>query len=155
MDAASSSDAREWADRLRRAMVILLVSAVPLGAAVRFGELSVPAAILVLICIAAAALVPLRLPRLRDVARDGISEPRRQPVEAEMVRSVIGGLPDPVVLLDRAGRALQFNVAAAELAPALRLGEPVQSALRAPEIIATLRKALASGRVQRVDYVHH
>ena len=56
-----------------------------------------------------------------------------------MIRSVIGGLPDPVVLLDRAGRALQFNVAAAELAPALRLGEPVQSALRTPEIIATLR----------------
>ena len=43
MDAASPSDVREWADRLRRAMVILVVSAVPLGAAVRFGELSVPA----------------------------------------------------------------------------------------------------------------
>ena len=59
------------------------------------------------------------------------------------------------MVLNRAGRVLHFNAAAAELAPALRLGEPAQSALRAPEVIATLRKALASGKVQRVDYVHH
>jgi two-component system phosphate regulon sensor histidine kinase PhoR len=50
---------------------------------------------------------------------------------------------------------MHFNSAAAELAPALRPGEPAQSALRAPEIVASLRNALVSNRPQRVDFVHH
>ncbi len=143
---------REWAGRLRRATVILVVSAAVLGAFVVLGDFSAPRALFAFSCIAVAALVPWRLP---DVARTRDDAPRRQPAEAEAVRAVVAGLPDPVVVLDRAGRVLHFNAAAAELAPALRIGEPAQSALRAPEVIATLRKALASNKPQRVDYVHH
>jgi two-component system phosphate regulon sensor histidine kinase PhoR len=152
MELASPSLSREWTDRLRRATVILLVSAAVLGAFVVFGDFSIPGAILGFVCIAMASLVPWRLP---DASRVGRDQPRRQTMETEAVRAVIAGLPDPVVLLDRAGRVLHLNAAASELAPALRLGEPAQSALRAPEIIATLRKALASNKTQRVDYVHH
>ncbi len=152
MELVSPSLSREWASRLRRATVILVVSATVLGAFVVLGDFSAARALFAFACIAVATLVPWRLP---DVARTRDDEPRRQPAEAEAVRAVVAGLPDPVVVLDRAGRVLHFNAAAAELAPALRVGEPAQSALRAPEVIATLRKALASNKPQRVDYVHH
>ena len=42
------------------------------------------------------------------------------------------GMPDPAVLLDRAGRVVHHNAAAAQLAPALRKNEPAQFALRSP-----------------------
>jgi two-component system, OmpR family, phosphate regulon sensor histidine kinase PhoR len=152
MELVSPSLSREWAGRLRRATVVLVVSAAVLGAFVVLGDFSAPRALFAFACIAVATLVPWRLP---DVARARDDEPRRQPAEAEAVRAVVAGLPDPVVVLDRAGRVLHFNAAAAELAPALRVGEPAQSALRAPEVIGALRKALASNKPQRVDYVHH
>ena len=153
MDVTSSPPlSREWPDRLRRATVILVVSALVLGAFVLLGDFSAPRAIFVFVCIAVAALVPWTL---HDAVRVGPNEPRLQPVDTEVVRSIIGGLPDPVVLLDRAGRILHFNQAATELAPALRAGEPVQSALRTPEIVASLRNALVSNRPQRVDFVNH
>ncbi len=152
MELVSPSLSREWAGRLRRATVILVVSATVLGAFVLLGDFSAPRALFAFACTALATLVPWRLP---DVTRVRDDEPRRQPVEAEALRAVVAGLPDPLVVLDRAGRVLHFNAAAAELAPALRAGEPAQSALRAPEVIATLRKALALNKPQRVDYVHH
>src|SRR4051794_32734462 len=152
MELVSPSLSREWAGRLRRATVILVASATVLGAFVVLGDFSAARALFAFACIAVATLVPWRLP---DVARARDDAPRRQPVEAEAVRAVVAGLPDPVVVLDRAGRVLHFNAAAVELAPALRLGEPAQSALRAPEVIAALRKALALNKMQRVDYVHH
>jgi len=152
MELVSPLLSREWVGRLRRATVILVVSATVLGAFVVLGDFSAARALFAFACIAVATLVPWRLP---DVARARDDEPRRQPAEAEALRAVVAGLPDPVVVLDRAGRVLHFNAAAAELAPALRVGEPAQSALRAPEVIATLRKALASNKAQRVDYVHH
>jgi two-component system phosphate regulon sensor histidine kinase PhoR len=152
MELVSPTLSREWAGRLRRATVILIVSATVLGAFAALGDFSAARALFAFACIAIATLVPWRLP---DVARTRDDEPRRPPAETEAVRAVVAGLPDPVVVLDRAGRVLHFNAAAAELAPALRVGEPAQSALRAPEVIATLRRALASNKAQRVDYVHH
>lgn len=143
---------REWPDRLRRATIILVVSALVLGAFVLLGDFSLARAIFAFVCIAIAALVPWHLP---DTARINANEPRLQPIETEVVRALVASLPDPAVLLDRAGRILHFNGPAAELAPALRPGEPVQSALRTPEIVATLRKAQVSNKPQRVDYVHH
>src|SRR5947207_13762919 len=42
------------------------------------------------------------------------------------------GKPDPAVLLDRAGRVVHHNAAAAQLAPALRKNEQAQFALPPP-----------------------
>ena len=152
MELASPSLPREWAERLRRATVILVVSALVLGGLVLLGDFPVPHAVFAFACIATAALVPWRL---GDVRGTGDAKPRQRPIETAAVGAVIAGLPDPVLLLDRAGRVLHLSAAAAELSAALRIGEPAQSALRAPEIIATLRKAIASNKAQRVDYVHH
>jgi two-component system, OmpR family, phosphate regulon sensor histidine kinase PhoR len=148
----ASSLAAPWSDRIKRAAIILLVTALVLGGLVVLTDLSLARAIFAFVCIAAAALVPWQL---HDGAHARDAEPRADPVDAAVVRSLVAGLPDPSVLLDRAGRVLHFNPTASELAPALRRGELAQSALRSPEIVATLRQALATNRPQRTNYVDH
>jgi two-component system phosphate regulon sensor histidine kinase PhoR len=59
------------------------------------------------------------------------------------------------VLLDRAGRVLHLNAAAAQLAPALRKNELAQFALRSPEIITALREAIATTESRRATYLDH
>jgi two-component system phosphate regulon sensor histidine kinase PhoR len=62
-------------------------------------------------------------------------------------------MPDPAVLLDRAGRVIHLNAAAAQLAPALRKNELAQFALRSPEIITALREAIATSELRRTAYL--
>ena len=38
------------------------------------------------------------------------------------------------------------------LAPALRRGEPVSLALRMPDVVEAIRRALSSGKPQRVEF---
>ena len=77
------------------------------------------------------------------------------PVEAAAVSAVVAGMPDPAVLLDRAGRVIHLNAAAAQLAPALRKNELAQFALRSPEIITALREAIATTEPRRATYLDH
>jgi two-component system, OmpR family, phosphate regulon sensor histidine kinase PhoR len=147
-----SSIASSWPDRLRHSAIILLAAALALAALVAFGELSAPRAAAVLLCVAAAALVPWRL-------HDGVAAqadlPGTSPVEAAAVSAVVAGMPDPAVLLDRAGRVIHLNAAAAQLAPALRKNELAQFALRSPDIIAALREAIAAAEPRRATYLEH
>ncbi len=57
------------------------------------------------------------------------------------------------MLLDRAGRVIHLNAAAAQLAPALRKNELAQFALRSPEIITALREAIATTEPRRATYL--
>lgn len=75
--------------------------------------------------------------------------------QAALIGAVIGNLSDPTVLLDRDGRVLHLNALAHTLAPALRVGEPALFALRSPEIVAALRRAIASGEPQRTEFVDY
>jgi two-component system phosphate regulon sensor histidine kinase PhoR len=149
---ASSSIASSWPDRLRHSAIILLAAALALAALVAFGEVSAPRAAAVLLCVAAAALVPWRL-------HDGVAAqpdlPGTSPVEAAAVSAVVAGMPDPAVLLDRAGRVIHLNAAAAQLAPALRKNDLAQFALRSPDIIAALREAIATAEPRRATYLEH
>jgi two-component system, OmpR family, phosphate regulon sensor histidine kinase PhoR len=76
-------------------------------------------------------------------------------VETAAVSAVVAGMPDPAVLLDRAGRVIHLNAAAAQLAPALRKNELAQFALRSPEIITALREAIATSEPRRATYLDH
>ncbi len=147
----SPSPAFDWPDRLRRSAIILLVAALVLGVLVASGQLTLAYAAVGFICIGAAALVPWRLhetqPASEPVAID--------PAETAIVHALIGGMPDPAVLLDRAGRVLHLNAAASELMPALRRGEPAQFALRHPDVLTALRESLASAAPRRVSYLDH
>jgi two-component system phosphate regulon sensor histidine kinase PhoR len=151
-DAPPSSFFSPWPDRLRHSAIILLVAGLALAVLVVFGELSLGRAAAVFACIAAAALVPWRL---HDVAASREDVRGVNPVESPAVSAIVGGMPDPAVLLDRAGRVLHLNAAAAQLAPALRQNELAQFALRSPEIVTALREAIATSEPRRVNYLDH
>jgi two-component system, OmpR family, phosphate regulon sensor histidine kinase PhoR len=153
IDAPSSSTFYAlWPDRLRHAAIILLAAGLALAVLVAFGELSLIRAAAVFTCIALAALVPWRLHNAVASREDvrGVN-----PVESAAVSAVVAGMPDPAVLLDRAGRVIHLNAAAAQLAPALRRNELAQFALRSPEIISALREAIATTETRRATYLDH
>jgi two-component system phosphate regulon sensor histidine kinase PhoR len=141
-----------WPDRLRHSAIILLVAAFALAVVVVLGELSLLHASAIFVCIAAAALVPWRL---HDAVASREDVRNVNPVETAAVSAVVAGMPDPAVLLDRAGRVLHLNAAAAQLAPALRKNELAQFALRSPEIIIALREAIATSEPRRATYLDH
>src|SRR4029077_8277972 len=89
----------------------------------------------------AGALVPWRL---HDAATSREDVRGVNPVESAAVSAVVAGMPDPAVLLDRAGRVIHLNAAAAALAPAFRKNELAQFGLRSPEIISALREAIGT-----------
>ncbi len=151
IDALSSFYAL-WPDRLRHSAIILLAAGMALAVLVAFGELSPVRAAAVFLCIAAAALVPWRLHNAAASREDvqGVN-----PVESAAVGAIVAGMPDPAVLLDRAGRVIHLNAAAAQLAPALRRSELAQFALRSPEIITALREAIATAESRRTTYFDH
>ena len=151
VEAPHSSFYSPWPDRLRHSAIILLVAGLALAALVAFGELSLLRAATVFICIGAAALVPWRLHSV-VASREDV---RVNPVETAAVSAVVAGMPDPAVLLDRAGRVIHLNAAAAQLAPALRKHELAQFALRSPEIVAALREAIATSETRRATYLDH
>ncbi|MBW7975058.1 ATP-binding protein [Bradyrhizobium sp. BR 10289] len=152
IDAPSSAAAQPWSDRLRHSTIILIVAALALSVVVSLGELSVLHAVAVFLCIAVAALIPWRL---HDAAASRDETRRINPVESAAVAAVVAGMPDPAVLLDRAGRVIHLNAAAAQLAPALRRNELAQFALRSPEIITALRESIATTEPRRATYLDH
>jgi two-component system phosphate regulon sensor histidine kinase PhoR len=141
-----------WPDRLRHSAIVLLAAALSLAVVVVLGELSVVRALAIFACIAAAALVPWRL---HDAAASREDVRGVNPVESAAVSAVVAGMPDPAVLLDRAGRVIHLNAAASQLAPALRKNELAQFALRSPEIISALREAIATTETRRATYLDH
>src|ERR1043166_9334796 len=149
---ASSSIFASWPDRLRHSALILLAAGLALIALVIFDELSVPHAAVVFLCLAGAALVPWRL---HEVVAPREETPGANPVESAAVQAIVAGMPDPAVLLDRAGRVIHMNAGASQLAPALRRNELAQFALRSPDIITALREAIAPAEPRRATYVDH
>ena len=149
---ASPSMFSPWPDRLRHSAIILLAAGLALAALVLFGEISAALAAVVFVCIAGAALVPWRL---HNAAASGDEVLGINPVEAEAVSAIVAGMPDPAVLLDRAGRVIHLNAAASQLAPALRKNELAQFALRSPDIITALREAIATAEPRRTTYLDH
>jgi two-component system phosphate regulon sensor histidine kinase PhoR len=149
-DSSSSSFFAPWPDRLRHSAIILLAAGIVLSVLVTLGDLALARAVAAFICIAAASLVPWRL---HDVATSREDVRGVNPVEAAAVSAVVAGMPDPAVLLDRAGRVIHLNTAAAQLAPALRKNELAQFALRSPEIITALREAIATTEPRRATYL--
>ncbi len=125
------------------------------SAAVVFAGLAVVGALTVIYAVAGFAVVAVAaIFALRD---NGDIQRLIQPVtvaqrSSDPLRAVIAGLPDPVIALDSEGRVLALNEHARALAPALRQGEPVSLALRMPELIEAIGRALARGEDQRVEF---
>jgi two-component system, OmpR family, phosphate regulon sensor histidine kinase PhoR len=72
--------------------------------------------------------------------------------QVALIESLISGLPNPAIVLDREGRVIAFNEAAATIAPALRRGEPALITLRMPELVDAIRRATKRREPQRVEF---
>jgi two-component system phosphate regulon sensor histidine kinase PhoR len=97
-----------------------------------------------------AALIP---GRGRDQARipQSLVESDKLRTVEPLLGALLAGLPDPVIALDRAGTVLAMNERASAILPALRRNEPAFLALRMPDVVAAIRRAGATGDVQRVE----
>jgi two-component system, OmpR family, phosphate regulon sensor histidine kinase PhoR len=137
---------RPW----RGVTLVIAVAAIVCVGLVLAGALAGLHAALGFIVVAAAAVLALG-------ARGEVKRLAQQPVTVsarsdDTISAVIGGLPDPVIVLDRHGRVLALNEPARTLAPALRQGEPVSLALRMPELIEAIGRAYLQGEPQRIEY---
>jgi len=74
------------------------------------------------------------------------------PAQVLLIESLIGGLPQAAIVLDREGRVIALNEAAAAIAPALRRGEPALITLRMPELVDAIRRASKRREPQRVEF---
>jgi two-component system, OmpR family, phosphate regulon sensor histidine kinase PhoR len=131
------------------------VRTVVASAAVVFATLAIVGGLTVVYAVAGFAVVAVvAVFALRD---NGDIQRLIQPVtvaqrSGDPLRAVVAGLPDPVIALDSEGRVLALNEPARILAPALRQGEPVSLALRMPELIEAIGRALARGEDQRIEF---
>jgi len=135
--------------RSRGLRLVVVTAAIVFAGLALAGVLAVIYAIAGFAIVAAAAMVALRS------SENGVRP--AQPVavaeqSGDLLRAVVAGLPDPVIALDRDGRVLALNERVRTLAPALRQNEPVSLALRMPELIEAIGRALARGEDQRVQY---
>jgi len=73
--------------------------------------------------------------------RRGIEE-----AESQMAATIVAGLPDPLVTLDRQGRVLTVNDAAVEMVNGNWLGRDLRSIIRDPSLVETLSAVLAGAK---------
>jgi two-component system, OmpR family, phosphate regulon sensor histidine kinase PhoR len=138
-------------DRLKRARLVLIVTAVVFAALWEGGALATVPTLAGFAIIAAAVLI--RAAR-GEAARQALPRDDAPALRVgdPLVEAVLAGLPDPVVALDRHGDVVALNARASAIAPALRRGEPVSLALRVPEVLNAIRRAVAAGSSQRVEF---
>jgi two-component system phosphate regulon sensor histidine kinase PhoR len=72
--------------------------------------------------------------------------------QALLIEQLIDGFPEAAIVLDREGRVIAFNEIAISIAPALRHGEPALIALRMPELVDAIRRAIRRHEPQRVEF---
>src|SRR6266568_7247046 len=137
-------------ERLLAARGVLVAAGLLLLGFAACNLLSVVYALFGLAVIAAAAVVgpgasvPPRTGRAPEIPGPGIG--------TSWIETLIGKLPDPVIVLDRDGRVVAFNAQASAMAPALGRGEAVSLALRVPEVVEAIRLAGAGAGAQRVEF---
>jgi two-component system, OmpR family, phosphate regulon sensor histidine kinase PhoR len=136
------------AKRWRDGRLVIVAAALVFAALAIAGMLAAAYAFAGFAIVGAAAIVAVR---------SGAENSRfAQPVAIsehgdDLLRAIVAGMPDPVVALDPDGRVLALNDRARVLAPALRQGEPVSFALRMPDLIEAISRAM-TGDEQRVVY---
>jgi two-component system phosphate regulon sensor histidine kinase PhoR len=104
---------------------------------------------------AIVAVATLMAIEIRFASRGMVIDPtpRLVPAAADPTAglvALIDALPEPALLVDRAGTLIAGNVPAAAIFGRIRSGEPISFTVRNPQIIEAIRTA-AGGRTQRFD----
>jgi two-component system phosphate regulon sensor histidine kinase PhoR len=150
-DSGRGTRSGPWFDRLKRARLVLIVAAAVFAVLWETGALAGKPTLAAFAIIAVAVLIRAASGETARQASPREDSPALR-VGDPLVEAVLAGMPDPVVALDRHGDVVALNARASEIAPALRRGEPVSLALRVPEVLDSIRRAVATGRSQRVEF---
>src|SRR5579863_7956199 len=150
-DSEGDTRSSRWMDRFRRARLVLFVEAVVFAVLWESGALAATPTLAAFAVIALAVLIRAVSGETARRALPSDSAPGLR-VGDPLVEAVLAGMPDPVVALDRHGDVVALNARASAIAPALRRGEPVSLALRVPEVLDSIRRAVATGSSQRVEF---
>jgi two-component system phosphate regulon sensor histidine kinase PhoR len=86
---------------------------------------------------------------MRGSARDGAGLYQNDPV----LSALIDTLPEAIFVIDSGAHVAAANPAAHAILPALRLGEPLARALRAPDVLDALDRVLAGGRAEKALWI--
>jgi two-component system, OmpR family, phosphate regulon sensor histidine kinase PhoR len=140
-----------WVERFRRMRLVLAATAIAFAGLWVLGAAAPLPALAGFVLVAVAALIASARGDAAPAAR-ARDVPRVPRIGDPLIESVLAGLPDPVVALNRRGDVVALNARAAEVAPALRPGEPVSLGLRVPEVLEAIRRARATGAAQRVEF---
>lgn len=138
--------------RISAARFALGAVAIVLGAMWALNALSAVSAVVAFVLIAAAILLSGETTAGEPLA-EAVVESRGANEQLPLLETVLAGLPQPVIALDGQGDVLAANAPARSVAPALRRGEPVSLALRVPEVLEAIRRAVASDVPQRVEFI--
>jgi two-component system, OmpR family, phosphate regulon sensor histidine kinase PhoR len=71
-------------------------------------------------------------------------------LRSQFCANLIGAMPEPAIVIGGDGRLAAANDPARALLPALKIGEPLVLALRAPDVIDSLRRVMAGGKSETV-----
>ncbi len=143
---------RTWRDRLTRGRLALAAAAVVIFGLMLFADLRLGPALVAFAVLAVASLVDIsELTRSRPaVPPQEIAKPL---VADWLIESVISGVPDPMIVLERSGNVLASNAPARALASALTRGAPLSFALRVPGVLDAVRRAVKTGEPQREEFM--
>ena len=142
----------QWFGRLKAVRLALGAAALVLGGFWMAGILAAAPAGIAFVLIAAAILAGTQ-GKAGTPAGAKADDRRAVDVAGPIVESVLAGLPQPVIALDVQSQVVALNAPARTLAPALRRGEPISLGLRAPDVLEAIRRAIASGAPQRMEFI--
>ncbi|GBD49974.1 ATP-binding protein [Methylopila sp. Yamaguchi] len=148
-DDASSARSDRPAARLARASWTLGATAAMLVVFAALGRVRPLEAALAFVLI---GLVTVVAPRRRSFAAPARRVAPAPEAVSPQSLTLLSGLPDPTVVLDRRGVTLAFNAHAQAALPAIRAGDPISFAVRAPEVLEAVKAAAKTRRPQVVAY---
>ena len=142
---------RELAARLWTSLWQIVIVAVIMASLVALGDLSLGLALTAFVSfVASVALLPRQEvdPVLEDELGHSVSSVR----SISAMHVLAEALPDPVILLNRAGQVLYCNAPARSLFASLREGIHISSVIRTPEFLDAVSIAPKRGRAVTVTY---
>ena len=138
------------ASRLTRGRAVLIAAVLVFAVLVVSDTLSLAHGLIALAIVAGAALI--NSSGSQDVV--AVSTARADALRAgdQVMDSIIGGLPDAVIVVDRQGNVVAFNSRAHALAPSVVTGQPLSFGLRVPDLIDAIKRTAASGASERIEF---
>jgi len=142
---------RELAARLWGSLWLIVIVAVIMASLVALGNLTVALALTAFVAfVASVALLPRQ--DVDHVLENDLGHSAASVRSASAMHVMAEALPDPVILLNRAGQVLSLNGPARGLFASLREGSHISSVIRTPEFLDAVSAAPRRDRAVTVTY---